>query len=226
MSNRSSSSSQGSSSAGQRGDAQNSQQALPPFSHIDAVARGVLQPHPVATGHHPSVPSVNAPGRPETPQLGETDPSVPLHRVAGAGRKKYLCEECGKTFDRPSSLRNHINSHTGEQPFLCPYPHCGKRFSIRSNMLRHYRLHPGMENITDVPEGMSSEVRPSSSSTITFVLDPRGASTSWQPRTSTPLPGHASSYNPSSANSGANSSGYTYPMPLPPQDYSNSSSRR
>ncbi|KAL8953046.1 MAG: hypothetical protein Q9222_001096 [Ikaeria aurantiellina] len=52
---------------------------------------------------------------------------------------RYVCQTCNKAFSRPSSLRIHSHSHTGEKPFKCPHPECGKAFSVRSNMKRHER---------------------------------------------------------------------------------------
>ncbi|KAF8210477.1 hypothetical protein K438DRAFT_1454529, partial [Mycena galopus ATCC 62051] len=54
---------------------------------------------------------------------------------------KYECDYCGKGFSRPSSLRIHLNSHTGEKPFVCPVDGCGRSFSVLSNMRRHARVH-------------------------------------------------------------------------------------
>ncbi|KIY68986.1 hypothetical protein CYLTODRAFT_421118 [Cylindrobasidium torrendii FP15055 ss-10] len=55
--------------------------------------------------------------------------------------KRHLCTICNKRFNRPSSLRIHLNTHTGATPFRCPYPECGREFNVNSNMRRHYRNH-------------------------------------------------------------------------------------
>lgn len=51
------------------------------------------------------------------------------------------CNTCGKQFKRPSSLQTHKYSHTGEKPFECDWEDCHKLFSVRSNMIRHRKLH-------------------------------------------------------------------------------------
>ncbi|CAO3633872.1 unnamed protein product [Mucor hiemalis] len=55
--------------------------------------------------------------------------------------KQYICSLCPKKFMRPSSLKIHIYSHTGEKPFNCSYPGCRRKFSVQSNMRRHLRVH-------------------------------------------------------------------------------------
>ena len=56
-------------------------------------------------------------------------------------QKQYNCSFCLKKFMRPSSLKIHVYSHTGEKPFNCSYPGCRRKFSVRSNMRRHLRVH-------------------------------------------------------------------------------------
>ncbi|KAK9766553.1 hypothetical protein K7432_004311 [Basidiobolus ranarum] len=59
--------------------------------------------------------------------------------------KKHICEECSRSFSRPSALKTHMYTHTGEKPFTCSYHECDKRFSVESNLRRHYRLHLSQE---------------------------------------------------------------------------------
>ncbi|KAF9964897.1 hypothetical protein BGZ70_005756 [Mortierella alpina] len=54
---------------------------------------------------------------------------------------RYQCQYCHKRFSRPSSLRIHTYSHTGERPFKCSEEGCGRQFSVQSNMRRHLRVH-------------------------------------------------------------------------------------
>ncbi|KAF9003486.1 hypothetical protein BDZ89DRAFT_1146051 [Hymenopellis radicata] len=97
--------------------------------------------------------------RPPPPfQIGHPYPSVNRSIKSGSSRssscsdgeddevtpgdeRKHTCKLCAKKFNRPSSLRIHMNTHTGATPFRCPFPGCGRSFNVNSNMRRHFRNH-------------------------------------------------------------------------------------
>ncbi|KAG8218096.1 hypothetical protein J3R82DRAFT_3612 [Butyriboletus roseoflavus] len=67
---------------------------------------------------------------------------IPGAALQGEGRgKKHQCPHCGKRFNRPSSMKIHVNTHTGAKPYRCPFPGCGREFNVNSNMRRHWRNH-------------------------------------------------------------------------------------
>src|SRR5579859_4370329 len=97
---------------------------------------GYVRPPPTGQSYHPPPP-------PPEPVFVPTFASS--HRTNSASpSERYMCHECNKSFSRPSSLRIHTFSHTGEKPFLCPERGCTKRFSVRSNMRRHMKVHTEM----------------------------------------------------------------------------------
>ncbi|KAL5488489.1 hypothetical protein ACEPAI_6607 [Sanghuangporus weigelae] len=56
-------------------------------------------------------------------------------------KRRHSCARCGKRFNRPSSLKIHLNTHTGAKPYVCPFQGCGRTFNVSSNMRRHFRNH-------------------------------------------------------------------------------------
>ena len=55
------------------------------------------------------------------------------------------CPRSGRPFKAKYKLVNHIRVHTGEKPFPCPFPNCGKVFARSENLKIHKRTHTGKE---------------------------------------------------------------------------------
>ncbi|XP_061750044.1 zinc finger protein 135-like isoform X1 [Nerophis ophidion] len=55
--------------------------------------------------------------------------------------EKPSCSLCGNTFSRKSTLKHHMNMHTGERPFNCSV--CAKGFIRNWDLTRHMRGHTG-----------------------------------------------------------------------------------
>ncbi|XP_043916010.1 transcription factor HIVEP2 [Protopterus annectens] len=66
---------------------------------------------------------------------------------------KYICHYCGRACAKPSVLKKHIRSHTGERPYPC-VP-CGFSFKTKSNLYKHRKSHAhaikaGLVTLTDI----------------------------------------------------------------------------
>uniref|UniRef100_A0A3Q3WV56 C2H2-type domain-containing protein n=1 Tax=Mola mola TaxID=94237 RepID=A0A3Q3WV56_MOLML len=108
------------------------------------------KPFPVGrqkgAGHSPGPAShVKSTSLPEVQQQGSNSGmdllSETVCKVEQKPQKpgKYVCDYCGRACAKPSVLKKHIRSHTGERPYPC-IP-CGFSFKTKSNLYKHRKSH-------------------------------------------------------------------------------------
>lgn len=78
---------------------------------------------------------------PKPKELSPHNPQQKSNKFRTIFKQLLFCDICRKHFDRPSLLKRHYRTHTGEKPHICIV--CTKGFSTSSSLNTHFRIHTG-----------------------------------------------------------------------------------
>ncbi|KAL8460091.1 hypothetical protein ACS0TY_031853 [Phlomoides rotata] len=66
-----------------------------------------------------------------------------LNEEKGHDKKLNVCEECGASFQKPAHLKQHMQSHSIERPFICSVDDCQSSYRRKDHLTRHMLQHQG-----------------------------------------------------------------------------------
>ena len=76
--------------------------------------------------------------------------SLNRHLITHMSIRSHCCPYCSKRFTLAQYLREHICLHTGNTPYICKFPGCGKRFRQSGKFSLHKRTHYSQSKPMDI----------------------------------------------------------------------------
>ena len=112
-------------------------------SNLSWPSMTLLPPPPMSFLHPTSPPPQREVRGSEIPQRGRPRANV-VNLLKKEGEMNVWssnrCDDCGRVFTRHRSLQVHKRTHSGEKPFVCDFPSCGKAFVQKGQLKTHQRF--------------------------------------------------------------------------------------
>lgn len=91
--------------------------------------------------------------------------SLLRHQVTHKEKKEFICLVCFKQFALAQYLKEHTYTHTGQRPYKCHHPGCGKTFRQAGKLSLHKKTHS--TNIFKITK-VSKDIRKDKASDSTY----------------------------------------------------------